>query len=249
MKSLFKFSFFTLMVIMTALVACNKTENAVQPENVQSLTGKVTQIFRLDGVDVPEGTFALDDSSRYIVLHQESTTLLIVNGFTSQEKYFQFGEDKGYDFRRAQRIEDHLSAYAESSGAIAEQEATGQIPKWWNQYAENYISTNLRSSTLQVRSVTTDLWENIDASGRNYTMVPGLGGHSQNPFLWVFGMSNKISSFHPFQVAYTAEYAYDRTWFRKRLFVHTKAQFFGAYTVNLNPANEDRAESWITLGI
>ena len=242
---------------MVAFVACEKAENGVQPENTvakssenpQALTGKVTQIFRLDGVDVPEGTFALDDPNRFIVLHQESMTLLIVNGFTSQEKYFQFGEGKGYDFRRAQKIEDHLSAYAESSGAIAEQEATGQIPKWWNQYAENYISTNLRSSSLPVRSITTDLWTDKGANGRNYTMVSAARGFSQNPFLWLFGMSNNISSFHPFQVAYTAEYAYDKTWFRKRLFVHTRGFFTGAYTVDLSSGNEDRAESWLTLGL
>jgi hypothetical protein len=148
MKSLFKLSFLALMAIMTAFVACNKVENGVPPENVvvkttenpQSLSAKVTQIYRLDGTDVPKGTFPLDDPSYYIVLEQQSDVLLVINGFTSKESYFLYGDSHNLDLRRGQIIEEHLATYAESSGAIAEQEATGQIPKWWNKYVEDYIS-------------------------------------------------------------------------------------------------------------
>lgn len=261
MKSLFKFSFFTLMVIMTTLVACNKAENGLQPENAaaqpdqtqQSLAVKPIRIFRLDGNDVPRGTFSVDDPTRNIFLEEQANNVLVINGFTSQEAYFQYGDNNGYNLRLAQKIEDHLAAYAESSGAIAEQEATGAIPKWWNQYFEDYMRTQLRASTpLLTRSITTDLWENTDAGGRNYTLVSMFGLHAQQPWLWLWGMDDKTSSYHPAQLFGSIETAFDRSWFRKKMFVRSKARLASGYTINLDgdlaPFN-DRAGSWLTLGL
>ena len=259
MKSLFKLSLFVLVAIMTTFVACSKSENGLQPETAvvkpaetpQALSGKSVEIFRLDGVDVGGGTFALDDPNIPIVLHQENTTTLIINGFTSQEKFFQFGDDNGWDFRLGQKIEEHLAAYAVSSGAVAEEEATGQIPKWWNQYAADYISTQFRASTpLLTRSVITDLYKGPNATGNRFSLPSMFAGHAQVPNLWWFGMSNTVSSFKPTTLVKSWEYAYDGSWFRNRMFVTTHGQ--GSPTINFNGAGiiyDDRVTSWLTLGL
>lgn len=258
MKSLFKLSLFAVMAIMTTFVACNKSENGVQPETAvastepqQALSGKSVQIFRLDGVNVPQGTFALNDPQVPIVLHQADATTLIINAFTSQEKLFEYGDNNGWNFRLGQKIEEHLAAYAESSGAIAEEAATGQIPKWWNQYVADYISTQFRASTpLLTRSVVTDMFKGPNATGTRFSLPAFFSGHAQVPNLWWFGMTNTISSFKPTTVLKSWEYAYDGTWFRQRMFISTHGQ--GSPTINLDGAAiiyDDKASSWLTLGL
>lgn len=257
MKSLFKLSLFVLVAIMTTFVACSKSENGLQPETaavksaetVQTLSGKSVQIFRLDGVDVGEGTFALDDPNIPIVLVRESSTLLVVNGFTSKERSLEFGDDNGVDLRKLKELEDHFSAYAVSSGAVAEQEATGQIPKWWDAYVENYINTHVRSTQLQTRSVTTTLYRDFGGNGRSTTMVPKFRGASA--VLWLWGMNDNISSFVMSQLIFkSVEIAYDRTWFRDPMFVYVnkvwgpgnfKEDFTGAASIF-----NDRASSWVS---
>jgi hypothetical protein len=223
----------------------------VKPETQQSLTAKTIQIFRLDGINVPQGTFALDDPNRYILLHQADDVTLIINGFTTREKFFEFGDNNGWDFRRGEQIQEHLAAYAESSGAIAEEEATGEIPKWWNQYASDYISTHLRANTtLGTRSVITDLYTDPVRGGRRFSLPSMFAGHAQVPSLWIFGMDNNISSYRPLTLAQSWEYAYDGKWFRSRMFVTTHGQ--GKPTINLDGAAsifDDKTSSWLTLGL
>ncbi len=257
-KQVFLFLSITFILAFTAFSCREKETISISPTETNDKLSSAPQssgtniILQLDGKVVPSGSFSVDDPSLSIVLEQYDDNTLIVHGFTSEEKYLDFGDSNGYNLRLALEIEKYLSSYAESSGVITETEATGIVPTWWVNFVDTYLSSKLRNKTISSRGISTELYTGFDGLGRHISTLPSFTGLGNYAFLSNWGMNDNISSFHPSSLVSSVDIAFDKSFFRQRMFTKvTNPRTLNVFALNFDGVNagfDNRASSWITGG-
>ena len=149
--------------------------------------------FYLDSKVVPEGTFALDDEALYVTVTGEPTSnpqvgLIKIWGFTSKAKYLGWANEHNLPAARNLEIEEHLSSYAESSGAVNIDEQKVEVPQWYTDYEAAYLKQMglFRPDEVEMRGICW-LRKNCSDSGG----VPML---TTLPVMWP-GWNKKVSRF------------------------------------------------------
>jgi hypothetical protein len=183
-------------------------------------------------------------------------TFDVTDAFTSDQEYIEYAVNSGYS-NAAQEIAayNHLSEYAESSGALDELNNTGNVPSNYIQYMDSYLSSqglptselqNKSGNQLHTRSLTNFVSKGCVGDGDSWPI-------RTNPWLGMFGFNNNISSFEPIGFLGGRTDIYDRSFWRSHLLgVWSWAQVkwslcnagnFNQFSVNFSFAN-DKATSW-----
>jgi hypothetical protein len=236
----------TFIVNLTILISIISVTKSLSQQN--NPPAYVTYVYKLDGKVVREGTFNPADSTLFIVISPDKTGdnkgIMTISAFTTRTGYLRFGRDNNLPFETGLLIEEHLSNYAEISGAIREYEKTGRVPQYYIDYEKNYLS---RLSLPGKDRALTMLWrEDCPMEGTTlpiYTTMPVLPG----------SYNDNGSRFQHLSLA-AVNIIYTRTWYRTRIATFacqndalqcsgwTNICFSGPLAF-LN----DRASSWISL--
>jgi hypothetical protein len=205
-----------------ALFGCDKDKGALPAhlefaeDNIESRS-EDSQIyeFYLDRNPVPNGTFEIDDDSLYVAVTGEPTSnpnvgLIKIWGFSSREGYLAWADAHGLPAARNLEIEEHLSSYAEASGADTIYEQTGEVPQWYTDYETAYLKQMglFRPDEVEMRTICW-LRKNCGDSG-GAPMLRTL------PVMWP-GWNKKVSRYDNLVVLGNVM-MYDRTFYRKRFY-------------------------------
>ena len=258
MKNLLKILSSISMLGLLTFVSCKKEEaNLSNNSNLtegngqlQTRAGGYTYVYKLDLQNVK--VLDLSDPNLTILYELQPNNVMFVHGFTSIDNYIEYGTRQGWNTRLEVEVENHLENYADSTGVEAEAEAIGKIPTWWTTYVNNYLASkypNFTSSSLSTRAFSTTIYEDFNGQGRSLTMVP-----FKNSYAWlkIWGMKNKTSSFLPATLVRGVDIAYDRPFFGGLMFRFISRNNIPGFPINFNGVNapfNDRAESWISLGL
>lgn len=262
MKNLLKILSSISMLGLLTFVSCKKEEanlsnnsNLTEETNsgngqLLSRAGGYTYVYKLDLQNVK--VLDLSDPNLTILYELQPNNVMFVHGFTSIDNYIQYGTKQGWNAKLEVEVENHLHNYADLTGVEAEAEATGKIPAWWATYVDNYLASkypSYTSSSLSTRALSTTIYEDFNAQGRSLTMIP-----LKKTYAWlkIWGMKNTVSSFLPASLVRGIDIAYDNPFFNTILFRFKSGNNTPGFPINLNGVNapfNDRAESWISLGI
>ena len=146
----FPLSAFLLVLLFLMSIGCSKNdglplETISQISLEKNGTSQINEYY-LDSVKVPEGTFALDDSSIFLHITSElfddkaDVGLIKFWAFTTQERYYAFGNEHNIPLREVTEMAEHLHFVADSAGIIThfETDSTFVIPQWYLDYCKDY---------------------------------------------------------------------------------------------------------------
>lgn len=233
------------------LTSCQKdievgTDNS-QTNSQEGISAKrdVPLIYKIDGKIVSkEGFFTtlLGDkasfrslssdmeyiASRYLVVQELSRPEIdgiydVTNAFTANSAYIDYAVGSGYtNVETVENAYADLAAYAESSGAIAAFESTGDVPPSYLAYEANYFRAHdlpYEANNLGVRTLVN--WAYTGCSGNSNNNVTSTGESSlplkTTAWLGFQNMDNKISSFRIIGIGGRND-VFDRSFYRNRLF-------------------------------
>ena len=215
-------------------------------------TPSIKYQFKKDLVDVKVGSFAVDDTTLTILLEPAANNILIVHGFTSIERYVEYGTKKGLKTKLEVEVLKHLARYADSMDVEAITLATGQVPSWYTDYTTSYVASKfgLSLTSLQTRnSLSTTVYEDYIRGGRSMSFIPFRTTYA---WLGLYGFSQNISSFYPSGLIGGCDVVFAKSFFRKPIFRYWSNSWSQAFEVNFDgyflPYN-NKAASWIPFGL
>lgn len=136
-----KFGYLIMIVVLfgSISISCEK-ENEVstvaktnisnsQNEIVYFFDAKPVQkeVFEKRNLEIPFAIVNKQDENGVKEITQ-------MHAFSSQEKYFSFGDANGYCYREISEFADEVSKFAESRGIIAEFERSGLVPDYYYEF-------------------------------------------------------------------------------------------------------------------
>ncbi len=241
-----------LFLLMISTIGCDVTSDSpINSDPIVELRDTVAPQswpaeYFFNNHSVSEGTFSLEDSTLYLVFegvqaNQAGDVRWKIHAFTTKSGYTQFGDSKGWYFSTFLQIEEHLSVYAERTGAIARYEATGEVPQPYIDYEEAYVANALNS--IKPRSAIAILHKEF-SQGPSASTFPGIG----LPVMWP-GWNNQTSAFTPLFLG-GVHNIYDRSFYRKR--IGTIVGFTGLTRIRFNgplSSLNNKASSWWGFGL
>ncbi|GAB4405594.1 MAG: hypothetical protein OHK0039_06730 [Bacteroidia bacterium] len=102
-------------------------------------------MFFFDHESIPESLAEkwIEENIPFIAISGDSASpearVMRVFGFSSMASLYAFTDSKGIPLREADEVTTHLSQHADSTGAIAAYEATGEVPEDYLDYQASYI--------------------------------------------------------------------------------------------------------------
>ncbi len=175
---------------------------------------RVTINYFIDGVhqqaSVPvEGMFPVYTLTKHTA---DSSAVIDIRTFTSEEKYMQYGDANSLKFREMKQFADTMYNYALRHNLIALVESGEALPSTYYQFESQQAQTFFG----QIGSYWLKVWDDVVPYGSSaYAMSPLLP--TLDP--WISGFDNwndRIGSYRRGGV-YSVEHLYDRTFFRKHL--------------------------------
>ncbi|HKM92049.1 MAG TPA: hypothetical protein VJY41_00215 [Prolixibacteraceae bacterium] len=166
---------------MLVFNSCEKESLITEPFNTNEVQDNVlnnSTSFYIDNEKVQEQGFTKNTSDMFLIEFHKKPDNLKSNGdepgvekraYSSEDKYVAFGEANGLNLGKLLVFEKMMSSYAETSGAIEENEKTGLMPEWYLE-REAFVYDSLFNNELGLKSVLTiftTLYEN--------QYVPGSG--------------------------------------------------------------------------
>ncbi len=202
----------------------------------------------------PDDTTAIILIESGIATNIENEFKMIINKFSTKEKYYQYGDSLGRHARVADQIIDRLAFLADSLNMDSITTELDSIPSWWVEIERDVANKILGEYSLrgvQPRGIMTQLnWSwNLHQCARNgpkrhIFTLPGVG----MPNLWVLGWCDDPSGFYTLLIG-GIDMAFDRTWYRRRMFYYWQWGFTGIDFCGELRWYEDRACSWWSFGI
>jgi hypothetical protein len=146
----------TIILMVAALfvfVGCEKSEleyDVLQDNEEKSeiATQKVDITYHIDDQPATEQEYKIlinnnDDILRIHIITKTENAIYV---YTSEEGYIDYGERNGLNLKGELEFCNHMSEYAESSGAIAEYEKTGNIPEHYTEYEREYYKKTFNNA-------------------------------------------------------------------------------------------------------
>jgi hypothetical protein len=160
-------------------------------------------------------------------------TTLQHHGYTTEEGYIEYGENNNLKLKEELQFANHMSAYAEQTGAIEEYEKTGKISESYLAYQEAYYQKVFQQAPSKIAFV---LWDQMLA-----------GDHVGVPYFWMLatlGSMNDRTSCIQNAGTGASITLFDGTFFRTRLATYP---FMPMMWVGLTSDKTNRTESVITF--
>lgn len=170
-------------------------------------------VYLKDGVEMPNYLFSPEQeeiNGSYIAISgiedgSKKKVKVIVNIFTTREKYINWGYINKRPVELYLEIEEHLASYAKDNGYIAEYELTGVVSQDYLDYESEYF--NKMTNGVNSRAVTMlhkDFW-----GGSSAPMPLTL------PVMWP-GWNNKVSRYYPLNI-WGGMAIYNKAFYRRRM--------------------------------
>lgn len=148
--------------------------------------------------------YSLDNKDLYTVVTTEPNEdgtegVFKIWSFTTRQGYIDFGRKNGGDLEIGLKFEEHMRAYAESSGALAYFEETGTVPDWYNEYNKEYYESlfgpveeqdGRTENPFRFFFTTTSLFTDAFPGQGRHTLMLGW-----SPWL-VWGWNDEVSRFY-----------------------------------------------------
>lgn len=205
---LFSFCFFHLCMVLLISIGCQPQNEVPLPSPQQaSYTYYFNGSVSASPIDINR-----EDLSVLLVSEQNAQTKEMVRTFhiyEDAEALYQWAEEHQIPLRRNHAIGQHLAEYAETSGAIREAQQTGTSPKWYEDYAKEYIRRMTGASYAS------------RAPGTIFKDFYGGGTWSYATHMSFMppGWNNRTSAYQHYGV-YSLTTFYDRSFFRNKMFDH-----------------------------
>lgn len=270
MKKLF---LFCAVVLLFAATSCHKSVGQEDVATTTETGQKALPVkFKINGKEVlesdffkqllPDQTTLRDNTSQMTAIADKYKVLCefgrtdadgneydIINVFLDNEAYYEYADANGHTKeRQADLVIQDLADYAVSSGAIAECEATGSVPKYYTDYMDaKLVAVGFKPSTqseVKLRSLFTLVYKGCDGSEGVSSSFPVFS----HPWLGLIGYNNDISSLVPFGGGST-NIVFDKWFFSKRITSiwawkpFRTTTFCSGQFIFVN----DRATSWISF--
>ena len=163
--------------------------------------------------------------------------------FTTEEGYDNHMRSlmgSKYDIHKT--ATEHLSEYAETSGAVAYLEENKEIPQAYLDYEKEYLQQHLPKGDLDLaeqKGLVAVLYKNLFCSQAFNITLPLLG----TPF-FIFN-NNKASSFEGLLIG-GYHRGFDKSFYRRAIWSRWD---WGFTCLNLPPGVDNRISSWWSIGI
>lgn len=261
MRTIIKF--IPIFTILLAFSACKKNEETpvlTKPlEENSSIKNGATDDpvnfvyeYYLDGSEVDEGTFALDDPNLQYGGEgvddgdgDATTGILRIHAFTSTATYYDYGDQIGINFRLYAEIADHLYQYADENGYIAEYNETGDVSQAYWDYQTDYIDQALNgksgSYNPNAKALVTIVHKNW-SGGSSWPLLPPI-----RPFM-PLTYKNKVSAFSPLLIG-GVDIIYDKNWFKDRMWTYWGWAYTRIHFAWPLHNLDNKAQSWMNFGI
>lgn len=185
--------------------------------DVPEESSKYTTLHYMDGkkIDRDKVDYDFSEEDNFVLIDvkmsKENDTLVIVQFFSTKDKYIEFGNDNNLKLKEQLDFEEHMKEYAKESGAIDSFEQNGTVPKWYTEYEEskyNEIFGGEEGKSNNNKTTITILHKNY-LGGPDFpfvTTLPFLGG----------GWNNAVSAFTPIGL-FGVTHLYDNAFYRRRM--------------------------------
>ncbi|MFA0961197.1 hypothetical protein AB9P05_05295 [Roseivirga sp. BDSF3-8] len=246
-----RLSTFVAAILFVAFGCQSDTENpqpatgvpADQTTNTEEAT-KISE-YRLDGEVVPEGAYQMEDPELQFAItlqpNEEGTAQsLVVDAFTNDDAYIQWGDKNGYDVASTLEYERNVAKFAEESGAIRQYEETGEVSQEFLEFQDAEYERIFQTKALVYERSMGSGYLSKNCSGGSYRRMSSV-----RAWMW-WGWNNAVSNYYQSGgLRYTA--IYNRTFFRSRI---ATIYGWGSYSINFCGYSwlNDRMSSYWTVG-
>lgn len=210
-----------LLFFTTVLLSCTSLEDMTYPNQLEFKedTSSNNYLYFIDEQIVSKGVFDTRDkripfTSVYVEDSVVGKIFLELHSFSSEEKFFEFGDKHDYCFRAMNEFGKEVSSFAETQGIIEEYERTGNVPDYYHDFErrkyEELVQKCAKLKINEVESRVTTLLFDLCVGGGASPMPNTL------PFMPF--LNNRVSSFE--FVAFTGGFItmWDRSFFRDLIY-------------------------------
>lgn len=174
---------------------------------------KLVTLYFVDGQQVQnevadlEDKFPIFSSTKNVVDH---SAIIYVRTFTTEEKYFRYGDENGLKLRENAQMDNNIYNYAVENDLLETADVEGQMPtEFYDFINAQYNQTFTPPPPLALVPGWLTTYDDIVCYGTNVSWASPMV-----PFM--FGWRDRVGSFRRIHT-YSVQVFYDRSMFRKRL--------------------------------
>lgn len=134
--------FMALALLSILNISCSEEIAVPLPE----ISETIVNIYYLDGEAIAEEVVLDNYDNTHNVIEVKKApitnqTIATYNSFSTVEKYIDWGERHGYDFKLRMETANHLQKYAEDHNVISQYEETQHLSQDYIDYEINYLKS------------------------------------------------------------------------------------------------------------